>query len=39
MWRFTHSDGITEGFHNKTETITGFHGLQNYRQQVQVLCA
>ena len=22
MWRFTRSNGITEGFHNKMETIT-----------------
>jgi RNA polymerase sigma factor (sigma-70 family) len=30
MWRFTRSNGITEGFHNKME---------NYRQRVRVLCA
>src|SRR4051794_23835844 len=23
MWRFTRSNGITEGFHNKMETISG----------------
>ena len=22
MWRFTRNNGITEGFHNKMETIT-----------------
>jgi len=43
MWRFTRSNGITEGFHNKMETISrqayGFRNFQNYRQRVQVLCA
>jgi transposase len=43
MWRFTRSNGITEGFHNKMETITrqayGFRNFENYRQRVQVLCA
>jgi transposase len=43
MWRFTRSNGITEGFHNKMETITrqayGFRNFQNYRQRVQVLCS
>src|SRR4051795_8478413 len=43
MWRFTRSNGITEGFHNKLETITrqayGFRNFENYRQRVQVLCA
>ena len=42
MWRFTRSNGITEGFHNKMETISrqayGFRNFQNYRQRVQVLC-
>jgi len=42
MWRFTRSNGITEGFHNKMETITrqayGFRNFENYRQRVQVLC-
>lgn len=43
MWRFTRSNGITEGFHNKMETITrqayGFRNFENYRQRVQVLCS
>ena len=43
MWRFTRSNGITEGFHNKMETISrqayGFRNFENYRQRVQVLCA
>ena len=42
MWRFTKNNGITEGFHNKMETITrqayGFRNFENYRQRVQVLC-
>jgi len=43
MWRFTRSNGITEGFHNKMETINrqayGYRSLENYRQRVLVLCA
>ena len=43
MWRFNRSNGITEGFHNKMETISrqayGFRNFENYRQRVQVLCA
>ena len=43
MWRFTRSNGITEGFHNKMETISrqayGFRNFENYRQRVLVLCA
>jgi transposase len=43
MWRFTRSNGITEGFHNKMETITrqayGFRNFENYRQRVQVICS
>jgi transposase len=42
MWRFTRNNGITEGFHNKMETITrqvyGFRNFQNYRMRVKVLC-
>ncbi len=42
MWRFTKSNGITEGFHNKMEAISrqafGFRNFENYRQRVQVLC-
>ncbi len=43
MWRFTHSNGTTEGSHNKMESISsqayGFRNLENYRQRVQMLCA
>jgi transposase len=42
MWRFTRNNGITEGFHNKMETISrqayGFRNFQNYRMRVKVLC-
>jgi transposase len=42
MGRFTRSNGITEGFHNKMETINrqayGFRNFENYRQHVRVLC-
>jgi transposase len=43
MWRFTRSNGITEGFHNKMETINrqayGYRSFENYRQRVLVACA
>jgi hypothetical protein len=43
MWRFTRSNGITECFHNRMETVTrqayGFRNFENYWQRVQVLCA
>ena len=43
MGRFTRSNGITEGFHNKMETINrqayGFRNFENYKQRVQVLCS
>lgn len=43
MWRFTRSNGITEGFHNKMETINrqayGFRNFENYRLRVKVLCS
>ncbi len=43
MWRFTRSNGITEGFHNKMETINrqayGFRNFENYRVRVKVLCS
>ena len=43
LWRFTRSNGITEGFHNKMETINrqayGFRNFENYRMRVQVLCS
>jgi transposase len=42
MWRFTKSNGITEGFHNKMENISrqayGFRNFENYRIRVKVLC-
>lgn len=42
MWRFSRNNGITEGFHNKMETISrqayGFRNFQNYRMRVKVLC-
>ncbi len=41
MWRFTRSDGITEGLHNKTETMTrqeyGFRNFESCRQLEEVL--
>jgi transposase len=43
MWRFSKSNGITEGFHNKMEMINrrayGFRNFNNYRTQVRVMCA
>jgi transposase len=43
MWRFTKSNGITEGFHTKMELISrrayGFRNFQNYRLRVRALCA
>jgi transposase len=43
MSRFTHNNGITEGFHNKMELISrqtyGFRNFENYRLRVKVLCA
>jgi transposase len=43
MWRFSRSNGITEGFHTKMEMISrqafGFRNFQNYRMRVKVLCA
>jgi len=42
-WRFTRSNGITEGFHNKMETMNrqgyGYRNFENYRQRVLVVCA
>jgi transposase len=42
MWRFTKTNGITEGFHCKMEMITrrafGFKNFQNYRIRVLALC-
>jgi len=43
MWRFSRSNGITEGFHNKMEVLSrqayGFRNLNNYRLRVKVLCS
>jgi transposase len=43
LWRFTRSNGITEGFHTKMEALTrqayGFRNFENYRKRVNVLCA
>ena len=42
MWRFTKSNGITEGFHNKMKLIQkrayGFKNFENYRLRVRALC-
>ena len=43
MWRFAKNNGITEGFHNKMETLSrqayGFRNFENYRLRVRVMCA
>lgn len=43
MWRFTKSNGITEGFHRKMKLIQrrayGFRSFDNYRLRVRVLCS
>jgi transposase len=43
MWRFTKSNGITEGLHNKMELISrrayGFKNFDNYRLRVRALCS
>lgn len=43
MWRFTKSNGITEGFHRKMKLIQrrayGFKNFENYRIRVRVLCS
>ncbi len=42
MWRFSKSNGMTEGFHTKMEMITrrafGFRNFLNYRMRVLALC-
>ena len=42
MWRFTKSNGITEGFHNKMEMLSrrayGFRNFENYRLRVLAQC-
>lgn len=43
MFRFTRSNGITEGFHRKMKLIQrrayGFRNFENYRLLIRVLCA
>lgn len=43
MWRFSKSNGITEGFHRKMKLIQrkayGFKNFENYRRRVRVLCS
>lgn len=43
MFRFSKTNGITEGLHNKMEMISrrafGFRKFENYRLRVRVLCA
>ena len=42
MWRFSRSNGITEGFHTKMEMMTrrayGFRNFENYRLRVLTHC-
>ena len=42
MWRFSRTNAVTEGFHNKMEMISrrayGFRNFQNYRRRVIALC-
>ena len=42
MWRFSRSNGITEGFHTKMEMMTrrayGFRNFDNYRLRVLTHC-
>jgi transposase len=42
MWRFSKTNGITEGLHNKMEMISrrafGFRNFENYRLRVLALC-
>lgn len=43
MWRFTKNNGITEGFHNKMESLSrqayGYRNFENYRTRVRVMCS
>jgi len=43
MWRFSKTNSITEGFHNKMEMITrrayGFRNFQNYRLRIKATCS
>jgi hypothetical protein len=42
MWRFTKTNSVTEGLHNKMELISrrafGFRNFTNYRLRVKALC-
>ena len=42
MWRFSKTNGITEGFHNKMEMMSrrayGFRNFENYRLRVLAHC-
>ena len=42
MWRFSRSNGITEGFHTKMEMLSrrafGFRNFENYRMRVLAQC-
>src|SRR5690606_6441877 len=42
MWRFSKSNGITEGFHTKMEMLSrrayGFRNFENYRLRVLAQC-
>lgn len=42
MWRFSKTNSITEGLHNKMEMVSrrafGFRNFNNYRLRVLVLC-
>ena len=42
MWRFTKSNGITEGFHTKMEILSrrayGFRSFENYRMRLLAQC-
>ena len=42
MWRFTKTNSITEGLHNKMEMLSrrafGFRNFENYRLRVRVHC-
>ncbi len=43
VWRFSRSNGITDGFHRKMKLVQrrafGFRNFQNYRRRVRALCA
>lgn len=43
MFRFTRSNGITEGFHRKMKLIQrrayGFRNFENYRLRIRILCS